>query len=63
MISAGLIVIGTLVVAINLIVFDIPPELQELLAIPAVWLQMGRWFGVVASLAGGGVLLWYVLRQ
>ena len=63
MISAGLVVIGTLVVAVNLIVFDVPVELLEKLALPAVWLQMGRWVGLVASLIGGGALLWYVLRR
>ena len=62
-VTAALVLLAISVVAVNLIVFDIPPEFQEQLVIPAVWLQTGRWIALAASLAGGGALLWCVLRR
>jgi hypothetical protein len=62
-VTAGLLLLAIAVVAVNLIVFDIPPDLEEQLPIPTVWLQTGRWAGLVVSLAGGGALLWCVLRR
>lgn len=62
-IGAGIVALGTLAIAVNLIVFDVPDELLEKLALHPVWLQTGRWVGLAASLGGGGVLLWWMLHQ
>jgi hypothetical protein len=62
-ISAGIVALGTLAIAVNLAVFDLPAELLERLEVPAPWLQVGRWSGLLVTLSGGSLLLWQLMRQ
>jgi hypothetical protein len=62
-ISAGIVALGTLAIAVNLVVFDLPAELLDSLEVPALWLQTGRWGGLLVTLSGGSLLLWQLLRQ
>jgi hypothetical protein len=60
-IGAGIVVLGTLAIAVNLVVFDIPAELLEKLDVPPLWLRAGRWSGLAITLSGSGLLLWRLL--
>jgi hypothetical protein len=62
-ISAGIVALGVLVIAVNLAVFEIPAELLEKLNVPDPWLQVGRWGGLTVALGGGSLLLWQLLRR
>ncbi len=62
-ISAGIVALGALVIAVNLAVFEIPAELLEKLNVPNPWLQVGRWGGLTVALGGGSLLLWRLLRR
>jgi septal ring factor EnvC (AmiA/AmiB activator) len=60
-IGAGIVVLGALAIAVNLTVFDMPAELLEKLDVPPLWLQFGRWSGLVVTLGVGSVLLWRMI--
>lgn len=65
-IGAGIVILAVLAMVVNLSVFKTAIPLDKLRAgtsIPSAWIQAGRIVGVLISLAGGGWLLWRLLRQ
>lgn len=62
-IGAGIVAVGILTIAVNLAMFEIPARLLEKLAVPSLWLQIGRWSCLAVILNGGGLLLWRILRR
>lgn len=62
-IGAGIIVLITLAIAVNLAVFDVPTKLLEKLDMPISWLQLGRLGGLLVALSGSSLILWRLLHR
>lgn len=64
-IGTGIAVLVMLVIVVNLFTYEPAAATSPYasVTIPAHWIQIGRWIGLLVSLGGGGWLLWQMFRQ